>query len=66
MMKPFTIIGIHDSGLGWIVYLQAKNADDALQKFKDRDKGIALAVFEGIVTNQVNTNVMTDTWKSST
>lgn len=60
-MNPYTVVGLHDSGLGWIVHIVGDNADDALKKFDALNKGFALAVFDGHLKNKVQRNL----WQSN-
>ncbi len=59
-MNSYTVVALHDSGLGWIVHIVGNNADDALKKFDMLNRGIALAVFDGHLENQVKRNL----WQS--
>jgi len=56
-MAKYTIVGIHDSGLGWISHHIASSADKALQEFDNMDIGCALAVFYGHLKNRVVRNL---------
>jgi len=53
----YTIVGIHDSGLGWILHIEAGSAKEALQKFRDMNQGCALGVFKGRLINRVQLNL---------
>ena len=57
-MGQYTIVGIHDTGLGWIVHSAADTATKALSDFESMDKGVALAVFVGHLSNKVPRNLL--------
>ncbi len=54
----YTIVGIHDNGLGWIFHSKAKTANEALADFDTLNNGMALAVFEGHIANKVVRNLV--------
>ena len=56
-MYRYTVIGIHNSGLGLILHLAADSAKDALKEFESRDVGVALAILSGFHDNLVPRNI---------
>lgn len=55
-MPDFTVVGLKDSGIGFLRHIVANNANDALLHFSN--DGFVLVVLDGWHENRVKTNII--------
>lgn len=59
-MGLYTIVGIHNNGLGLVIHSEANNAKEAMENFDSLNEGMVIAVFKGHLFNRVKRNLISN------